>query len=143
MKTKGYIADIVSILLILLWSYAAISKLLEFSHFKIEMGNQPIPPEAGRILIWALPSTELLAAVLLLFRQTQHYGLYTSFFLMSAFSIYVGLTYFGFFTKHACACGGVFRHMGWGAHLVFNIAILFLNIAALIFYQRKEAVFKS
>lgn len=111
-------------LLVLLWCYTAISKWSEPAAFMASIAGQPLGSIPDRLVFWALPATEILAAVCLCFGKTRKIGLMISTFLMSAFTIYVGLVLAGYLGDVPCACGGVIRNLGWGNHFWFNIFFL-------------------
>jgi putative oxidoreductase len=66
MKDKGEtVTQICAFLLIVLFVYTAISKLIAFQNFQEQMLKQAVPVWMAKILIWALPAIELVVAVLL------------------------------------------------------------------------------
>lgn len=132
-KTSDISLAIICFLLILLWVYAAVSKVLDFSLFRLQMQRQVLPLFLKESLIYILPVTEVVAALLLLFEVTLRQGLYLSAILMGVFTIYVGLAVFKVFHNVPCACGGIIAAMGWHVHFVFNI--FFLLLATLGIYQ--------
>jgi putative oxidoreductase len=73
MKSKTAL-DIISFLLILLFIYTAVSKLIYFDQFKGQMYNQTLPHGVATFLIWTLPEIEILTGLLLLFEKTNPYG---------------------------------------------------------------------
>jgi len=119
-------------LLILLFVYAAVSKLAAFSQFKGEMHNQNMPAEAAALLVYLVPAAELAAAFMLLTTKAQRTGLLLSIVLMALFTGYIALVLAGFWDRVPCSCGGVLKGMSWGTHLVFNLFFLLIAIAGLI-----------
>ncbi|MFB9844028.1 MauE/DoxX family redox-associated membrane protein [Mucilaginibacter ginsenosidivorans] len=130
-------SPIAAALLILLWAYAAVSKLLDFDQFRGELLNQAIPRETAYPLSWLLPLSELSAAALLLFPKTEYRGFLLSALLLTLFSGYIALVLLGFWERIPCSCGGVLRHLGWGPHLVFNLAFLALSLAGVLQNHRR------
>ena len=128
---------VATFLLIVLWIYAALSKLLDFRHFTWEMRNQALPTFVQSLLIYLLPPLEILIAVLLMFQRTLVWGLQLSGILLFLFSGYVGLTLFHFFEYVPCSCGGILEHLSWGPHLAFNLAFLSITVTALYITIRK------
>jgi hypothetical protein len=126
--TKLQILQIISSLLILLWVYTAGSKLSSIGEFEKELKNQVFGDRIAAILLWLLPSVELLAAALLLFTKTTKIGLILSTLLMGTFTAYIALVLSGHFQKVPCSCGGVLKQLGWQAHLWFNL--FFLSMSA-------------
>ena len=113
----------VSFLLIVLFIYAAVSKLLDFSHFKWEMHNQELFPFLQMMLIYLLPASELFIVALLAVVRIQTTGLYASVLLIALFTGYTFLVIMHVFKRVPCSCGGILEHMGWPAHFIFNAVI--------------------
>lgn len=110
--------------LILLFTYAAISKLLDPDVFRSQLYRQPFSHALADILLYALPLSESLAIVLLLFERTRFAGLLFSAGLLLVFSCYISLGLLRFWSKIPCSCGGILNHLSWGTHLIFNCAFL-------------------
>ena len=125
-------ADLSALLLIVLFCYAAVSKLISFELFRVQMRNQTIPPEAAEVLIYLLPALELLTAGLLYKSSTRRFGLIASVMLMAAFTGYITLVLLGFWDRVPCSCGGIVSGLGWSAHLIFNLFFLLIALFALI-----------
>jgi len=132
--------DIISFLLILMFTYAAFSKLINFESFKIQMLIQPVPRWSVTPLIYIVPFSELVTVICLFFKGTRSFGLCTSVLLMLAFSIYVGLAITGAYGSIPCSCGGVLGHLTWSQHFVFNLFFLLLSIYG-VFIDYKERRF--
>lgn len=126
---KNIALEIICFLLILLFVYTAVSKIINFDNFSTFVINQTplLRPIAG-IMAIAIPSAELIAACMLLIPRLRKIGLYASFVLMAAFTGYVVYALY-FSPKVPCACGGIIRDMSWQQHLIFNSTF---TIAALV-----------
>ena len=142
MKIRPFNAEmcvqLISCMLILLWVYAAVSKLINYERSKWEMLNQPLAPWFEEVLVWAVPLTELATAALLIFGRTRLNGIILSAFLLLSFSIYITfikLNYFGFIP---CSCGGILRSLNWTQHLLFNFFFLTLSLIALSHYIKER-----
>lgn len=120
MKRKSYIKGL-SYPLIILWIYAAGSKLWFYSMFVSQLERQPLPDWSIPVLSWLLPLAELVAVALLCFQRTLSKGFLLSFFSMFAFTLYVGLGLIHIYDKVPCSCGGILGKMGWQSHFIFNI----------------------
>ncbi|QHS56558.1 hypothetical protein GWR56_13775 [Mucilaginibacter sp. 14171R-50] len=118
-------------LLILLFAYAATSKLMDLNLFRHEMYNQNFPKEIAGALIVLIPAAEILAILLLLISKWQVAGLLFSVLLMTAFTGYTALVLAGYWDRVPCSCGGVLQNMSWTAHFFFNLFFLALAAAAL------------
>lgn len=125
-------------LLVLLWVYAAATKSMDFKMFRVEMNRQALPQFLKESLVFILPPIEFLTALLLLFEKTLRSGLYVSAFLLSAFTVYVGLAVFRFLDKIPCSCGGILSSMGWDAHFLFNIIFLLLTLIAIYLLEKER-----
>lgn len=127
--------EIVSSLLILLFVYTAISKLLDYTSFRQVLSTSPLIGDKAAVTSLALPITEGLVSVLLFIPRTRLWGLYGSLALMTAFTLY--LAYMIYFTpKLPCSCGGVLKQMTWNQHLIFNVFFLLLSIAGIVLQRR-------
>jgi len=138
-KTKRAIADTITFLFILLFVYAATSKLVDYQKFRVDIGKSPmLTAFAGTVAITVLV-TELAVAGLLAFSKTRLLGLYASFTLMVMFSAYiVAITRFSEYIP--CSCGGILQHMNWNQHLVFNLCFVALGVIGVLFYAEAGLV---
>jgi len=136
-RSSGYLEAVI-FLLVLLLVYTAVSKLLNFDHFKVQMRIQTLPFWLSGILVYTLPPIELAAAVLLLMRRTKLYGLFLSLALMTVFTGYVALVLLNFFGRIPCSCGGVLQHLGWGPHFFLNIFYLLLTASGIYVIYRER-----
>ena len=129
---KQKLASLIIPIIALLWFYAAVSKLINFRHFRDAMQKQPFSPWFQAVLIYSLPIVEATIGSLLIFEKRRLTGLYISAGLFTAFIIYTLMILFRFFGHIPCACGGLIERMGWTFHLWFNIGFLFLTILSII-----------
>ena len=127
-KLKKYLLPAICFLLILLWVYAASSKLIEFGMFRAQMSKQVLFPFLKKSLPYLLPPVELIIAGSLIFETTQKTGFYISFVMLLAFTAYIGMGLSGVFVKVPCSCGGILSHMSWNVHFIFNIFFLLLTV---------------
>ena len=132
------ISKVVVCLLILLWVYAAASKLLDYETSRSQMVSQVFPVWISHILVWAVPVVELATAGLLLISQTRRAGLYASMFLLSAFTFYIALILTGLFGPIPCSCGGVLEQLTWSQHLLFNLLFLALTLVAIVYLPEDQ-----
>lgn len=116
----------------LLFCYAALSKLTDFTRSKSEMLNQVFPESVALILVWAIPALELLIVALLLYKPLRLTGFYASFILLALFTIYIAITMTGVFGRIPCSCGGILKYMSYSVHLIFNIFFLLLALTGIL-----------
>ncbi|MDP9078832.1 MAG: hypothetical protein M3O71_15490 [Bacteroidota bacterium] len=137
---KTFSRSIPVLLLILLFVYAAASKLLAFDDFRGQLYNQTFPHGLAEVLVYALPAAELAAVACLLLPRLQLTGLVLSLDLLLLFTGYIALVLLHFWERVPCSCGGILSHMGWGTHLVFNCLFLVINLIAIrIYFRDKKA----
>lgn len=134
---KATYTDIVSALLVTLFTYAALSKLFEYSNFKFQLGRSPYLTDISGFVAWSLPVAELLTSFLLVSMRTRLWGLYCSLMLMLLFTgyIFIMLRYSHYLP---CSCGGVLSMMSWHQHLYFNIIFTLLTLSSILMLQTKN-----
>ena len=136
---KNRIVFLVCLLLILLFSYTATSKWIDFQTFTVEMHNQPLPRWLSNLLIVLLPVLEIGIVVMILVERTRTIGLLSSLGLMFFFTGYTALVLLGVFHWVPCSCGGIIKQLSWKQQLVFNLFFDGLIILAII---RQEPINK-
>ncbi|MBB6328274.1 putative membrane protein YphA (DoxX/SURF4 family) [Algoriphagus iocasae] len=115
---------IASTLLILLWTYTGLDKLIQFEASRKAFLNQPMPNELEEVLAYVIPVSELLLALLLLFSITRWWGYLGSILLLTVFTTYVGLIWVGAFPRVPCNCAGILESLGWAEHFVLNLGFI-------------------
>lgn len=141
-RTQSIILDCICYLYVVLFVYAAVSKLLDFENFQVQLGQSPLLSAFAGWLSWTVLLIELAIAAILLFPKTQMYGLYLSYLLMVLFTTYIFiiLHYSPFIP---CSCGGILEQMGWQEHLWFNVFFIFLAAVGIVFFRNKGFVLKT
>jgi len=130
-KLKNYFPDVAAYLFILLFVYAAVSKLLEYENFAVQIGQSPLLSAYAGLLAWLVPALEIIIAFLLIFRRLQFWSLFAAYVLMIMFTayIFIMLNYSSFLP---CSCGGILEKLDWTEHLIFNIGFVVLAFIAMI-----------
>jgi hypothetical protein len=133
---KNTIVEIISALLLFLFIYAALSKLLDFDKFKYQISQSPFITNISWLVVWAIPLGEISISILLIIKRTRVAGLYLSYFLMLLFTgyIFMMLRYSSYLP---CSCGGVLSNMSWKQHFVFNLAFTGLSVAGIIIHGKR------
>jgi hypothetical protein len=134
-RIKYIVINVIVSFVVLLLIYAAISKLADFKKFEVQLGQSPLLASFTRLVAIGVPTIEIVVAAMLLFQRTRFIALYFSFVLMALFSAYI-VTIMNFSEHVPCSCGGVLDGMGWGEHLIFNLAFVDVIAFAIIIYQR-------
>lgn len=127
---KSIIIEIISFLLISLFIYAAITKLIDYQTFKLQLAKSPFITKFANIVAWSLPIGEILVGFALTYKKTRLLGLYGSLFLMTMFSAYIyTMLHYSYYIP--CSCGGILSKMDWDTHLWFNIGFVILSITGI------------
>jgi uncharacterized membrane protein YhaH (DUF805 family) len=133
---KKRIPDIVCGLLILLFAYTAISKLIEFAKFRNVLKEAPLIGNYAMFLAALILVAELVIAFLLIMPRTRKTGLTAATGLLTVFTVY--LVFMVFTDLHLpCSCGGIIQQLTRKQHIFFNAFFIVLGITG-ICYQRKE-----
>ena len=90
---------------------------------------------AAKGLAWAIPVSELCITLLLLLHSMRLLAFALSLGLMLVFTYYV-VYVLSYAQQLPCSCGGVIQSFTWQQHLVFNICLLLLAAAAVVFQFR-------
>lgn len=134
--SRKLLLDIFSALLVFLFIYTSVSKLLDYDTFRRQLGQSPFITLYAPIIVWALPVGEIIIAGLLLYPRTRLTGFYLSYFLLSLFTFYlVAMLRLSYFIP--CSCGGVLQHLSWNAHIVFNIAFIIISTIGVLLQENK------
>src|SRR5690606_1463769 len=127
--------DIVVFLYVLLLVYAALTKLMDYQKFVVQLGQSPILTQYANLIAVAVPLLELVVSLLLIIPRTRQAGLYAGFCLMVMFTTYIVLA--SRFSDYVpCSCGGVLEGMTWTQHLIFNVVFVLLGLAAIMLHSR-------
>lgn len=133
-KIKNMIVEAICFCLILLFMYAATSKVLDLERFTVQIGQSRLLTEYSAILAWAVPLIEVAVSIMLAISRLRQVGLYASFTLMLLFTGYIALvlTSDG---RIPCSCGGVIEMLDWKQHLVFNASFVVLSFVGIVLYS--------
>ncbi len=123
---KQIYIEVVSLLFILLFVYAALNKLLDFENFQVQLAQSPLLSSFAEVVSYLIPISELLIAFLLCFRSWRLVGLLCGYMLMLMFSTYIFIMlHFSPFVP--CSCGGILDELSWNEHLIFNLVFVILG----------------
>jgi len=129
--------DIILVLFAVLFVYAAVSKLLTYDEFKVQISKSPLIMHHSWWISWLVPTIEIVVAALLFVPKAQLFALYGAFSLMFIFTIYIGFM-LAFTPDLPCSCGGILSSMGWQEHLIFNIGFTILAVIGIIILNRQN-----
>ena len=133
---RSTIIEIIAIWFVILFLYTGISKLMEFSVFREQIGQSPVLKPFAAWIAWILPLSEFVVALLLFIPRTRSKGLNGSLALMILFTGYIVAILL--LDDHVpCSCGGIIELLSWKGHLVFNGICIGLAGTA-IYLQRSD-----
>ena len=130
-QTRNNIVSIICYIYVVLFTYAATSKFLDFENFRIQLGQSPLVSAYASWIPIALPTFEFIIAILLLLPKLRLIGLFAAYTLMAMFTAYIYII-LNFSAFVPCSCGGVLENMTWNQHLVFNICFIILAGIAIL-----------
>lgn len=137
---KNNFIYITALLYILLFTYAAASKFLDFENFQIQLGQSPLLSAFAGFVSYGILVIELGLALLLLSPKYRLRGLYASLLLMVMFTNYIFII-LNFSSFIPCSCGGILEKMGWTEHLIFNIVFVILAVIAILMKTNTKVVY--
>jgi len=132
MKQSEILNTVTRYLLIFLFTYTGISKLIDHDNFYTSILLSPFIHNHAVIIAWLIPVVELLIVALLLSNKYRQTGLVSSLILMIVFTVYIA--YMILFIKYLpCSCGGVIKELSWSNHILFNSFFILLISVSLLF----------
>lgn len=136
---KKRVIEIITSLLIILFVYAALTKLFDYYNFKTQLGKSPFLTFMSGFAAWSIPASELIVVGLLSFKRTRELGLYASLFLMTLFTAYIyAMLNFSYYVP--CSCGGILSEMEWSQHFIFNIFFVVISITGIVLQSKESLV---
>ena len=135
MTKKKIALEIICFLFILLFTYAAITKLMDYQKFIVQIGQSPMLTPFANWLAWLVAGSELIIAVMLSVYRLRLIGLYAAFTLMVMFTAYI-VAILQFSETIPCSCGGVLESLGWTEHLIFNIGFVVLAFGGILLHSK-------
>ncbi|WP_067151536.1 MauE/DoxX family redox-associated membrane protein [Pseudotamlana agarivorans] len=136
-KQTNLITETISIVFVILFVYAAVSKFLDYEKFSIQVSQSPVLTSIGHWIVFLIPTLEIIIAILLALPRLRLLALYASYSLMVMFSTYIVLI-LKFSPFIPCACGGILDSMGWTAHLIFNLFFVAIATIGILLLTQKS-----
>ena len=124
--------------LILLFTYAGVTKILEWELFYLNLLNSPLLPLSKTWIVitaWVVPSIEILLVVLLIYPKTKLIGVYSGTMLLSVYTLYL-LALIFLAPYQPCSCGGIIASFTWVQQLWFTLGCLIF--ASLTLYLKRS-----
>lgn len=136
--SRKWLVEAISLLLFILFVYAATSKLVDYKHFSFQIDAQPLDNRFTPWIVFGIPGLEFVIAAMLIYKRTLMTGLWASLILMVIFTVYIILIQLNYFGKIPCSCGGVISRLNWTQHLFFNLFFVFISIAGIILHRKQQ-----
>ncbi|MCT2561821.1 MauE/DoxX family redox-associated membrane protein [Chryseobacterium herbae] len=138
MKKSFYIfPDIIAYFFVLLFCYAASSKVFDFENFQVQLAQSPLLSAYAGAISYAVIIVELIIVLLLCIKSTRLTGLYLSLGIMISFTVYIYLI-LNYSDFVPCSCGGILEKLGWTEHMIFNIVCVLMAFSAVCIVERQE-----
>ncbi|HEY9260784.1 MauE/DoxX family redox-associated membrane protein [Chitinophaga sp.] len=134
--SRKRVIEIMVALLILLFAYTGVSKLLDYTLFKNMLRLPPwsFPATIAGYIAALLPAGLLSIAIMLLIPSLRLKGLWLSLFTLLAFTVAIAILFLSG-ASLPCSCNGVFAGMSWEWHALFNAAFILLTIITIGLYK--------
>lgn len=95
-KNRTRTKTIIILLYILLFSYAAISKILDFENFQVQLGQSHLLSAFAFEVFYLVPFAEIIIVLALLKSNWHYFGFLYSLILMTLFSSYIFIVLYYF-----------------------------------------------
>lgn len=136
MKNKDTVLLVCYFLFTSMFIYAAVSKLINYRVFVLQMDRQPFPDRFTPLLVWGIPLTEIVVAVLMMTIPFRRIGLVFATVMMICFTAYIILIKLNYYGVIPCTCGGVISGFSWTQHLIFNLFFVAIGIVGIYLEQK-------
>jgi uncharacterized membrane protein YphA (DoxX/SURF4 family) len=130
-KSAELIIEVITLLFIILFVYAGLSKLMDYQKFSVQLGKSPLLTNFAEWIAWLIPLIEILVSIMLAIQRWRSLALYASFTLMVLFTTYI-IAILNFSSYIPCSCGGILQGMTWKTHLWFNITFILLGFLGIL-----------
>jgi uncharacterized membrane protein YphA (DoxX/SURF4 family) len=138
-KIHNHFLEFICLLYTLLFVYAAVSKLLDFQNFQVQLGQSPLISAFAGWISFMVPAIEFLICILIMIPETRLIGLFSAYGLMTLFTVYIFIIlHYSSFVP--CSCGGILEKLNWNQHLIFNLIFVLLALCAILLYVSNNGI---
>ncbi len=142
-QCKKWIVDAISVFFIILFTYAAASKLLVFEKFHLQLEQSPFIGMISFPVAIILPGVLFIIPFHFFISKLRLIGFYISLSLLIIFNLYI-IAVLNFAESVPCSCGGVINTFSWNEHLIFNTGCSLLALLGIsLSYDLKTIYRKS
>ncbi|HET6994904.1 MAG TPA: MauE/DoxX family redox-associated membrane protein [Chitinophagaceae bacterium] len=139
---RNKLPEIIAALLILLFCYTGITKLIDHDLFKIALSQSELLSSISKPVSWTLPLLELGLTILLVIPGTRKAGFMIAFCVLALFTLYI-LYMLLFASNRPCTCGGVLKKLSWQQHIVFNVFFAALSFIGWQIERKNKRPFRN
>ena len=137
MEIQQHLKSFTGYLLIFLFTYTGVNKLIDHAVFKSTLLHVPVIATYAGLISWLVPLLELLIVITLAVEKYRRVGFQLSLILMTAFTVYISCMIL--FVPHLpCSCGGVLQGLSWSNHIIFNCLFILLILISLGVINRQK-----
>lgn len=137
MKKTEIIKNLTCYLLIFLFTYTDVTKLIDHSIFKSTLIHSPSISNYATVISWLIPALELSIVAMLAVDKYRKKGLQLSLLLMTGFTIYIAYMIL-YIPNLPFSCGGILKELSWSNHLLFNRLLILLILVSLLSYTKHK-----
>lgn len=128
---KKITLEILVFLMVVLFLYAGVSKLMDIHFFEVQLIRSPWIGNYNTILAWSLPIFEITISVLLLIGgRLRALALYAFGLSLVVFSTYISVVLISG-QKAPCSCGGLIQKLTWPQHIILNVSFVVIAMIAI------------
>lgn len=137
--SRKRIIEVMIALLIILFTYTGVSKLLDYTLFKNMLRLPPWSFSAtiAGYVAALLPVGLLTIALMLLIPAWRLKGLWLSLLSLLAFTMAIAILFMSG-ASLPCSCNGVFAFLTWEWHAVFNIVFILLTVTTIGLFKLEK-----
>ena len=121
----------ISIFFAILFSYATMSKAIDFKNFRDQLAQAPGMHGSGAIVAYLIIALMTITVLMLCYRRSRLWGLFLTFGMVTVFAGYIAIILTD--SKNLpCTCIGLFEKMTWKDNLVLNIGLMITALTGII-----------
>jgi hypothetical protein len=132
---------ICSSVLIFIFFYSGLQKLIDFENFFSNISKSPIiPSNLSKLIAYFIIYFELVIVFFLLTNKYKQIGFLMSFFLLILFEGYIILMIL-YSPYLPCSCGGFIEQLSWTQHIYFNVFLIACSITGFMKNNSSQQIY--
>lgn len=138
MKKNIYI-EIILVLLIAIFLFSGISKIIHIKDLSIVLDKFPVLGNRPDASAWLLLIIELSIALMLMFPASALMGIRLAIVYLIIASSYIGSVLL-FADRSMCTCAAFFKMLSWPQHIMINLVLIVIGAGVLIARDREKRI---